>query len=117
MFRPPTHEQTLMLTTSRPCQSLPIPFYDQTQPCLLLGRNLEQAFLIAALNTTCPLCERNTVVFLSHARRELRRVYPDLIQSPTPVLPDQILLRRSRFLQQLWLFANHARPPRSDQPD
>src|SRR6266704_4062409 len=113
MFHPPTHGQTPMSVTPLPCPFLPIPFSDQTQPCLLLGRNLEQAFLIAALNTTCPLCERNTVVFLSHARRELRRVYPDLIQSPTPVMPDQTLLYRSRVLQQLWLFASHARPPRS----
>src|SRR6266702_2966893 len=117
MFHPPTHGQTPMSVTPLPCPFLPIPFSDQTQTCPLLGRNLEQAFLIAALNTTCPQCGGSMAVFLLRARLELRRVYPALIQSPTPVPPDQTLLHRSRFLQQLWLFANRARPPRSDQSD
>src|SRR6266568_2617430 len=117
MFRPLTHEQTLMLTTLLPCQFLPFPSSAQTQSCPLQDRNLEQAFLIAALNTTCPQCGGSMAVFLLRARLELRRVYPALIQSPTPVPPGQTLLHRSRFLQQLWLFANRARPPRSDQSD
>src|SRR6266568_8957491 len=117
MFRPLTHEQTLMLTTLLPCQFLPFPSSAQTQSCPLQDRNLEQAFLIAALNTKCPQCGGSTAVFLLRARLELRRVYPDLILLQAPVLLDQILLHQSRFLQQLWLFANRARPPRSDQPD